>query len=166
MTTFDGATGPLLASGTYKVSALCDEEAPDWFKVVVEVSDCRDMNVPAATAAIVFVREGVVSVNGNMEVWVNGLFTRPPTTVSDSIFVASSPENVTITHRSGMSITITRDGKATITVTSGLASRLCAPCGNFNGNPRDDLKLPDGRDAQSVGEVVDMWKSRDFAGCD
>lgn len=71
MTTFDGATGPLLASGTYKVSALCDEEAPDWFKVVVEVSDCRDMNVPAATAAIVFVREGVVSVNGDMEVWVS-----------------------------------------------------------------------------------------------
>ncbi|XP_057243594.1 IgGFc-binding protein-like, partial [Malurus melanocephalus] len=25
LTTFDGATGPLLASGTYKVSALCDE---------------------------------------------------------------------------------------------------------------------------------------------
>ncbi|XP_050843022.1 IgGFc-binding protein-like isoform X2 [Serinus canaria] len=165
MTTFDGVTGPLLASGTYKVSALCDEEAPDWFKVVMEVSDCRDMNVPAATAAIVFVREGVVSVNGNMEVWVNGLFTRLPTTVSDSVFVASSPENVTITHRSGMSVAITRDGEATITVTSGLASRLCAPCGNFNGNPRDDLKLPDGRDAQSVGEVVDMWKSRDFAGC-
>lgn len=72
MTTFDGIAGPLLASGTYKVSALCDEEAPDWFKVVMEVSDCRDMNVPAATAAIVFVREGVVSVNGNMEVWVSG----------------------------------------------------------------------------------------------
>lgn len=72
LTTFDGITGPLLASGTYKVSALCDEEAPDWFKVVMEVSDCRDMNVPAATAAIIFVREGVVSVNGNMEVWVSG----------------------------------------------------------------------------------------------
>lgn len=63
-----------------------------------------------------------------------------------------------------MSVAITQDGEATITVTSGLASRLCAPCGNFNGNPRDDLKLPDGRDARSVGEVVDMWKSRDFAG--
>lgn len=72
MTTFDGVTGSLLASGTYKVSALCDEEAPDWFKVVMEVSDCRDVNVPAATAAIVFIREGVISVNGNMEVWVSG----------------------------------------------------------------------------------------------
>lgn len=72
MTTFDGVAGPLLASGTYKVSALCDEESPNWFKVVIEVSDCRDTNVPAATAAIVFVREGVVSVNGDMEVWVSG----------------------------------------------------------------------------------------------
>lgn len=71
LTTFDGATGPLLASGTYKLSALCDENAPNWFKVVIEVSDCRDMNVPAATAAIVFVREGVVSVNNDMEVWVS-----------------------------------------------------------------------------------------------
>ncbi|KAM4752667.1 alpha-tectorin-like [Cyanocitta cristata] len=166
LTTFDGIAGPLLASGTYKVSALCDEEAPDWFKVVMEVSNCRDTNVPAATAAIVFVREGVVSVNGNMEVWVNGLFTQPPTTISDSVTVTSSRGNVTITHRSGMSVTITQDGEATITMTSGLASRLCAPCGNFNGNPGDDLKLPDGRDARSVGEVVGMWKSRDFAGWD
>lgn len=61
-----------MASGTYKLSALCDENAPNWFKVVIEVSDCRDMNVPAATAAIVFVREGVVSVNNDMEVWVSG----------------------------------------------------------------------------------------------
>uniref|UniRef100_A0A8C0U059 IgGFc-binding protein-like n=1 Tax=Cyanistes caeruleus TaxID=156563 RepID=A0A8C0U059_CYACU len=72
LTTFDGVTGPLLASGTYKMSALCDEEAPDWFKVVMEVSDCHDMNVPVAVAAIVFVREGVISINSNMEVWVSG----------------------------------------------------------------------------------------------
>lgn len=71
MTTFDGAGGKLLASGTYKVAALCDEQSPNWFKVVVDVSECRDDSIPAAVAVFIFFREAFITVNNNMEVWVS-----------------------------------------------------------------------------------------------
>ena len=71
LTTFDSARGSLLASGTYKVAALCDEQSPNWFKVVVDVSECRDDSIPAAVAVFIFFREAFITVNNNMEVWVS-----------------------------------------------------------------------------------------------
>ena len=73
VTTFDGVGGRLPDSGTYKVAALCDERSPHWFKVVVEVSECRDDGIPAAVAVFVFFREAFITVNNNMEVWVSQL---------------------------------------------------------------------------------------------
>uniref|UniRef100_A0A8B9T8W7 VWFD domain-containing protein n=1 Tax=Anas platyrhynchos TaxID=8839 RepID=A0A8B9T8W7_ANAPL len=71
LTTFDGAGGRLPFSGTYKIAALCDERSPNWFKVVVEVSECRDDGIPAAVAVFVFFRDAFITVNNNMEVWVS-----------------------------------------------------------------------------------------------
>lgn len=69
-TTFDGASGQLLYSGTYKVAALCNEASPNWFKVVMEVSKCRKDSVLSATAIFVFFREAFITVNSNMEAQV------------------------------------------------------------------------------------------------
>lgn len=70
LTTFDGTKGMLLTSGTYKVAALCNEQSPNWFKVVLEVNECREDRVPAAVAIFIFFREAFITVNANMEVWV------------------------------------------------------------------------------------------------
>ncbi|NWX42831.1 FCGBP protein, partial [Steatornis caripensis] len=164
LTTFDGAGGRLLASGTYKVAALCNEQSPNWFKVVVEVSECRDDSIPAAVAVFIFFREAFITVNNNMEVWVNGLFTRLPAAVSKAISLSTVAGNITISHTSGMNVLFSPNGEVTLTVGATLVNRLCAPCGNFNGDPSDDLKLPDGQTVRSIAEVVDAWKARDFAG--
>ncbi|NXW11539.1 FCGBP protein, partial [Fregetta grallaria] len=164
LTTFDGARGRLLASGTYKVAALCNEQSPNWFKVVVEVSECRDDSVPAAMAVFIFFREAFINVNNNMEVWVNGLLTRLPAVVSKAISLSAVAGNITISHTSGMDVLFSPSGEVTVTVGAALVNRLCAPCGNFNGDPSDDLKLPDGRTVRSIAEVVDAWKARDFTG--
>ncbi|XP_074710546.1 IgGFc-binding protein-like [Strix uralensis] len=165
LTTFDGVGGKLLASGTYKVAALCNEQSPNWFKVVVEVSECRDNNIPAAAAIFVFFREAFITVNNNMEVWVNGLFTRLPAAVSKAISLSAVAGNITVSHSSGMDVLFSPNGEVTVSVGAALVNQLCAPCGNFNGDPRDDLKLPDGRTVRNIAEVVDAWKARDFAGC-
>ncbi|XP_040977901.1 IgGFc-binding protein-like [Aquila chrysaetos chrysaetos] len=165
LTTFDGAGGRLLASGTYKVTALCNEQSPNWFKVVVDVSECRDDSIPAAVAVFIFFREAFITVNNNMEVWVNGLFTRLPSAVSKAISLSAVAGNITVSHTSGMDVLFSPSGEVTVTVGAALVNQLCAPCGNFNGDPSDDLKLPDGRTVRNIAEVVDAWKARDFAGC-
>ncbi|XP_071588839.1 IgGFc-binding protein-like isoform X2 [Heliangelus exortis] len=165
--TFDGAGGRLLASGTYKVSALCDEQSPGWFKVVVEVSECREDNAaPAPAAVFVFFREAFITLSANLEVWVNGLLTPLPAAVSKAVSIAAGVGNVTVSHSSGVDVLFSSQGEVTVTVGAALANRLCAPCGNFNGDPGDDLRLPGGRAAGSISEVVDAWKAKDFTGCD
>ncbi|NXL83211.1 FCGBP protein, partial [Alectura lathami] len=164
LTTFDGVGGRLPFSGTYKVAALCDERSPNWFKVVVEVSECRDDGVPAAVAVFVFFRDAFITVNNNMEVWVNGLFIRPPAPVTDAISLDAAAGNVTISHTSGLDVLFGPSGEVTLTARATLVNRLCAPCGNFNGDARDDLRLPGGRTAKNIAEVVDAWKAKDFAG--
>ncbi|PKU28072.1 c-binding isoform x1 [Limosa lapponica baueri] len=70
LTTFDGVGGGLVASGTYKVAALCDERSPNWFKVVVEVNECREDKVVAPVGLFLFFREAFITVNNHLEVWV------------------------------------------------------------------------------------------------
>ncbi|XP_068779476.1 IgGFc-binding protein isoform X2 [Struthio camelus] len=165
MATFDGATGKLPGSGTYKMAALCDERSPAWFKVVVEVGECRGDGVPAGAAVFVFFRDALVTLNADMEAWVNGIFTRPPATVSKAVSLSTAAGNVTISHSSGVQVLFSPGGEVTVTVGAHLAGQLCAPCGNFNGNANDDLMLPNGRAARSLAEVVDAWRAKDFAGC-
>ncbi|XP_053908624.1 IgGFc-binding protein-like [Cuculus canorus] len=166
LTTFDGLSGTLLTSGTFKVTSLCDERSPKWFKVVVEISECREDNVPAAAAVFVFFREAFITVNNNLEVWVNGLFTRLPTMVSKGVSINATTGNVIISHiSSGMDVVFSRSGEMTVTVGATLVNQLCAPCGNFNGDANDDLQLPDGRPVRSISEVLDAWKAKDFTGC-
>ncbi|NWZ28376.1 FCGBP protein, partial [Asarcornis scutulata] len=164
LTTFDGAGGRLPFSGTYKIAALCDERSPSWFKVVVEVSECRDDGIPAAVAVFVFFRDAFITVNNNMEVWVNGLFTRLPAEVSEAISMSTAAGNVTISHTSGLDVLFSPNGEVTLTARAALVNRLCAPCGNFNGDASDDLKLPDGRTVKNIADVIDAWKAKDFAG--
>ncbi|XP_069738885.1 IgGFc-binding protein-like [Phaenicophaeus curvirostris] len=162
LTTFDGLGGRLVASGTFKVAALCDERSPSWFKVVVELDECRREKVLAPVATFVFFREAFISINNHLEVWVNGLFTRLPAVVSEAVSITG---NVTVSHKSGLDVTFSPEGDVTVSVGAPLAKRLCAPCGNFNGDANDDLKLPGGRAAGTVAEVLDAWKAKDFTGC-
>lgn len=95
---------------------------------------------------------------------VNGLFTRLPAPVSEAASLDVTEGNVTVSHTSGLEVIFSPRGEVTLAVKATLANHLCAPCGNFNGDAEDDLRLPNGRVAESIAEVVDAWKAKDFAG--
>ncbi|XP_044847500.1 IgGFc-binding protein-like [Mauremys mutica] len=78
LTTFDGAKGKFLYSGTYKVASLCDESSPAWFKVVVDISECTNDGIPACAAIFVFFREALITVNNNMETWDGKKMSKSP----------------------------------------------------------------------------------------
>ncbi|XP_074837440.1 IgGFc-binding protein-like [Carettochelys insculpta] len=165
LTTFDGATGKLLHSGMYKVASLCDERSPEWFKLVVDISECTSDGIPVVAAIFVFFREALISVS-NMETWVNGRLVQLPATVSNAVSVHKSQDGVTVVQASELHILFSHSGTVMVQVSHHLANKLCAPCGNFNGNVSDDLQLPKGKVVGSIAEVIDAWKARDFLGCD
>ncbi|XP_053254310.1 IgGFc-binding protein-like isoform X1 [Podarcis raffonei] len=164
-TSFDGAKGKLLASGIYKIASYCDEQSPSWFKVLVDVSECNEDTVPAGTAVYVFFREAFISVTNFKETWVNGLLVQLPVNVSNAVSITESQDTTVIDQSSQMQVLFGSNGKVTVRVTESLAGKLCAPCGNFNNQVSDDLRLPSGQIAGDIAEVVDAWKARDFLEC-
>lgn len=68
---FDGVQGKLITSGVYKLASYCDEDSPSWFKLVVDINDCNDDMVPAATAIYLFFREAFITVTNFKETWVS-----------------------------------------------------------------------------------------------
>uniref|UniRef100_A0A8C0IRT1 VWFD domain-containing protein n=1 Tax=Chelonoidis abingdonii TaxID=106734 RepID=A0A8C0IRT1_CHEAB len=164
LTTFDGAKGKFLYSGMYKVASLCDESSPAWFKVVVDICKCTNDGIPACAAIFVFFREALVTVNNNMETWVNGLSVQLPANVSNAVSVIKSQSGMAVVQTSGIRVLFSPSGEVTLRVGESLANKLCAPCGNFNGDISDDLQLPSGQIVGNIAEVIDAWKARDFLG--
>ncbi|CAM4677740.1 unnamed protein product [Lepidochelys olivacea] len=165
LTTFDGAKGKLLYSGMYKVASLCDESSSAWFKVVVDISECTKDGIPAGAAIFVFFRDALITVNNNMETWVNGRSVQLPAKVSDAASVIKSQDGVAVVQASGMQVLFSPSGEVMLRVGESLANKLCAPCGNFNGDVSDDLRLPSGQIVGNIAEVIDAWKAKDFLGC-
>ncbi|XP_015265734.1 PREDICTED: IgGFc-binding protein-like [Gekko japonicus] len=165
LTSFDGARGKLLSTGVYKLASYCYENSPSWFKVVVDVSECNEDSVPAGTAIYVFFREAFITVTNHMEAWVNGLLVQPPLNVSEAVSITQSQDTIVIHQRPRMHISFSPNGKVSVRVSDSLSGKMCAPCGNFNGDISDDFRLPSGQIAGDVAEVMDAWKARDFSEC-
>ncbi|XP_062996672.1 IgGFc-binding protein-like [Elgaria multicarinata webbii] len=164
-TSFDGAEGKLLSSGVYKIASYCDEDSPSWFKVVVDVSECNEDAVPVGTAVYVFFREAFITVTNYKETWLNGLLVELPLNVSKAVSITESQDIIVIDQNSQLQVLFSPNGKVTVKATDRLAGKMCAPCGNFNNDISDDLRLPGGQIASNIAEIVDAWKARDFIGC-
>ncbi|XP_067316770.1 IgGFc-binding protein-like isoform X1 [Anolis sagrei] len=162
-TSFDGAKGKFLSTGIYKLASYCDEMSPSWFKVVVDVNDCNSDAVPTAVAAYVFFREAFITVTSHKETWVNGLLVQLPMNISEAVSITESQDAIVIDQHSKMQVLFNPNGKLTVKVTNSLAGKMCAPCGNFNSDISDDLRLPSGQIADGIAEVIRAWTARDFS---
>lgn len=69
--------------------------------------------------------------------------------------------------RTDFGLTVTYDWNAhvTVKVPSSYAGALCGLCGNFNGNPRDDLALRDGGQAADALAFGKSWQEETRPGC-
>lgn len=94
---------------------------------------------------------------------VNGQLAQLPVTTSQNVTISSSQDGVVIDLASQVSVLLKPCGEMIVHVNESLEGKLCASCGNFNGNRTDDLKLPDGKEAGNIAEVIDAWEAKDFS---
>ncbi|XP_042295749.1 alpha-tectorin-like [Sceloporus undulatus] len=73
LSSFDGLSGNFLSPGIYQLVSLCDINSDDWFRVVVSVASCPPDGTIAPMVLHVFLKDLFISVNGQNNVWVNGL---------------------------------------------------------------------------------------------
>ncbi|KAJ6663859.1 hypothetical protein lerEdw1_009939 [Lerista edwardsae] len=162
LTSFDGASGKYFCSGVYDLASVCDESTISWFRVAVNIGkDCQD-GLAIGRAVYVFFQNASITVTKALETWVNGRSVKLPYAVSSAVSVSKVQDGIVIDQISQARVHLHLDGQVTVTVSSTLAGKLCAPCGNFNGDRSDDLKLSNGESEKDIAEVLHAWKARDF----
>ncbi|KAF7242403.1 IgGFc-binding protein [Varanus komodoensis] len=164
LVSFDGVSGEILHKGVYDVASLCNESDPFWFRIVAVVQECNDWDLPAVSTIHIFFQGVFITVKRNRETWINGHLVTLPAKATDDVLVRLSEEGVVVELDSEVKVILRPCGKLLVQVSDSLAGKLCASCGNFNGNSADDLKLPNGEIAGSISEVIEAWKSMDFSG--
>ncbi|XP_075763599.1 IgGFc-binding protein-like isoform X2 [Pelodiscus sinensis] len=159
-TSFDGVTRKVLLDGAYELTSLCEGTNLPWFRMVVIVFRGDDLATPEGI--YVFFDEGLIHINKKKEVWVRGHQKQFPVMLSKTLSVSESQGTIMIVQGSRIKILFSLSGEVTVTVSQSLANELCAPCGNFNGDDSDDLRLPSGQVVGNITEVFEAWKARDL----
>ncbi|XP_070620019.1 IgGFc-binding protein-like isoform X1 [Erythrolamprus reginae] len=165
LTTFDGVSGTILYDGAYVMASLCDEAAQRWFRLVVDFRGCNG-KMSSVSAIYMFFQEGVLAVNQDKEVWVNGRQVNLPASLFKTVSVSIAEDVVTIGQGMAVQVLFDLKGEVTVKVKQSLEGKLCGSCRNFNGDLSDDLTLPNGQVVGDISEVIDAWRARDFIRCE
>ncbi|XP_033014606.1 uncharacterized protein LOC117051988 [Lacerta agilis] len=165
LSTFDGASRKYLCSGVYDIATVCDESVPYWFRVSVSIGKDSDNVLVVGRAVHVFFQNVSITLKRNHRTWVNGRLVRLPYRSSQAISVSEIQDGILINQASQVQVHLRSDGEVTVGVKKTLAGKLCAPCGNFNGNSSDDLKLPNGMIETNIAELLHAWEAKDFWLC-
>ncbi|KAJ7304149.1 hypothetical protein JRQ81_011678 [Phrynocephalus forsythii] len=157
---FDGASGNFLCGGVYDLAIVCDESAASWFRVSMKIGTDSDNRLVVGKAAYVFFQDTFIAVKDN-KTWANGRLVKVPYTKGD-MTVNQDQDGLVVDLASQAQVHIHPKGEITVKVNGALAEKLCAPCGNFNGDSSDDMKPPSGEPEMSTAEILHTWKAKDF----
>ncbi|XP_026558582.1 IgGFc-binding protein-like [Pseudonaja textilis] len=156
-TSFDGVSGKLPSEGSFEITALVNAKSKSWFRVVVQVKKCPQCATPSVVSVTVYFHKLIVLVNKDSSVSVNGHPVHLPAQPSKEVSITLVQDTVIVAHESGVRVLYSSGGDLTVTISATLANKVFRSCGNFNGNGADDLRLPHGKKAHTITEVLNYW---------
>ncbi|XP_053123551.1 IgGFc-binding protein-like [Hemicordylus capensis] len=165
LTTFDGTSGEIPHNGAYEVVSLCNEEDPSWFRIIAVTQKCSAGDLASVSTLHVFFQGALITVKKNRETWINGYQVQLPAKAFDDVSISVTQDGVVIDLASAVQVLFRPQGEVKVQVEKSLKGKLCASCGNFNGNAADDLTLPNGKEAGNLDEVIHAWEAKDFSRC-
>ncbi|KAM5132323.1 IgGFc-binding protein-like [Mantella aurantiaca] len=162
-TTFDGFSGKFPLHGSYVLSSSCNRSQDSRFMVVIDVPRCAG-KVGRRSSLQVFTSHGLISVNAEREVWVNGWELKDVTELRD-VNIRVSESDVTVEIRGKITVISKASGDVVLVGKEAIAGDVCGPCGNFNRDAGDDLRLKDGEPSRDVTFTVHSWAAKHLSSC-
>ncbi|XP_071031171.1 alpha-tectorin [Oncorhynchus clarkii lewisi] len=161
---FDGTSMPFPDDSSYYLLRLCGpmpanvsavevkmgrqlvNKGPYWMRPVM----VRVANLEAQMGGSDF---DTVKLNGE-------LVLLPYVHPLETLMIYRAPGNATVVESSGLVLVrYTRQGLLNISLSTLFYNATCGLCGLFNGNASDDLRLPNGRLAESLELFTEGWRA-------
>ncbi|XP_069040703.1 IgGFc-binding protein-like [Lepisosteus oculatus] len=148
---FDGRAFDLWGNCTYTLAQSCPGSGPgvpvEPFSVQVQ-HERVELEIYGMTFALLKGRAGEVQVDG--VTW-----TIPA--VLDRVSAVQHGLRVRVETQAGLVLLYDLQYYLLVSLPGSYGSQVCGLCGDFNGSPEDDLRLPDGRLASDPQELGAAW---------
>ncbi|XP_068097894.1 IgGFc-binding protein-like [Hyperolius riggenbachi] len=163
-TTFDGVSGEFPMEGSYVFSSSCNASRDNQYMVVIDVQKCGKNG--GGISLQVFTSEGLISVNRYQEIWLNGWEWQAPAQLGNgAVKVHVSGSLITIELHNTMTLTLSKNGEIKVIAKESIAGDVCGSCGNFNGDPNDDLRLKNGEPSMDIRFTILSWTAKYHSTC-
>ncbi|XP_066204639.1 IgGFc-binding protein [Saccopteryx leptura] len=166
---FDGLRFDFMGTCTYLLAGSCGQNAAlPAFRVLVENEHRGSQTVSYTRAVLVEARGVKVAVQRKHpgKVLVDGILQYLPFQAADGqVQVFRQGQNAIIRTDFGLTVTYDWNAHVTAKVPGSYAGALCGLCGNFNGNPGDDMALRGGGQAANALAFGKSWQEETRPGC-
>ncbi|XP_026935335.1 LOW QUALITY PROTEIN: IgGFc-binding protein [Sagmatias obliquidens] len=166
---FDGRRFDFMGTCTYLLAGSCGQAAGlPAFRVLVENEHRGSQTVSYTRAVRVEARGVKVAVRREYpgRVLVDGILQYLPFQAADGqVQVFRQGQDAVVRTDFGLTVTYNWDAHVTAKVPSSYAGVLCGLCGNFNGDPADDLALRGGGQAANALAFGKSWQEETRPGC-
>ncbi|NWR81445.1 FCGBP protein, partial [Centropus unirufus] len=167
-TTFDGHRYDFMGTCIYQLAALCsDDPTLVPFSVTVENNN-RGSHVVSYTKVVtleVYNMTLSLSQEHPQKLKVNGILVDLPFTHGPKLQAYLSGVHGFIRTDFGLTVTFDWYSYARVLLPNTYAGAVCGLCGNANGDPKDDYRLPDGQLATDEVQFGGSWKVAEVPGC-
>ncbi|XP_055082658.1 alpha-tectorin [Periophthalmus magnuspinnatus] len=161
---FDGAYLPFPEDSSFYLLKLCAPIPVNGSMVEVKMSRRLFNKGPAWKRPVIVTVANVEAQMGGADfdtVKVNGEpVVLPYVHPMETVMIYRAPGNATVVESRGLlRVHYTRQGYLNISLSTLYYNVTCGLCGVFNSNATDDLRLPNGRLAESAEQFTEAWKS-------
>ncbi|XP_076833291.1 IgGFc-binding protein [Brachyhypopomus gauderio] len=162
---FDGSLRAVRQGGAFVMAFVCDEQLPEWFRVVMELQSRGTNTSTSVTMLHVFTQSSAITVNYQNQCWVNGKKVTYPSRPVPDVLIGRMGGGVVIERASVVRVEYTPFQQLTLAISQNLAGKMCGPCGNYSGNPPDNTVPSNGTAPPVLLLDLVSWQAGDFTGC-
>ncbi|XP_072283431.1 IgGFc-binding protein-like [Pyxicephalus adspersus] len=163
--TFDGVSGEFPLYGSYVLSSSLNASLESHFMVVFDAHACGGKDGRRSSLQV-FTSHGLISVNGEREVWLNGWEMKNTTVLGDVVVkINLSEPDITIELRDKMTVIYKANEEVKLIAKEGVAGEVRGSCGNFNRDPSDDLRLKNGNQTRDIAFTIRSWSAKHLSTC-
>ncbi|XP_073722617.1 alpha-tectorin-like [Misgurnus anguillicaudatus] len=164
--TFDGAVAHFQGTCSYEIAQTCGNATDEDLEFRVVATNRHRGNMAVSFVSVVDVwlshhgQQAQITIGQNRRLKVNGNSTDSSTfQISDLVEVYEEPGFVVL--NAFNEFTVHFDGQSTLLVrlSQSFHGSVCGMCGNYNGDPADDIASPNGDLAPNDNDFGNSWIS-------